>query len=119
MPSREDIACRCGCGFAAFDWELKFILEHVAHQFGTSATVTSGCRCRARNEREKGSKNSYHLRGMAVDFFVPGISVEDVYAFLCFSFPEKYEIIIYDTIVHVAIQDSPERIDFRSKKVGV
>lgn len=41
---------------------------HVMH-------VTSGCRCPEHNRRVGGAPESYHVRGMAVDFVLRGLSL--------------------------------------------
>lgn len=46
-------------------------LRGMAGHFGKTVVVTSGCRTRSTNH---GVKNSYHLRCMAADVRVPGVS---------------------------------------------
>lgn len=51
--------------------KLKKRLVSMAGHFGKTVTVTSGCRTRANN---RGAKNSYHLRCMAADVRLAGVS---------------------------------------------
>lgn len=59
--SRHEIACKCGCGFAAVDERLVDILEEVRQQFSRPVVINSGCRCRQHNQAVGGAVASYHL----------------------------------------------------------
>lgn len=51
------------------------VADRVRAHFGTPATVSSGVRCHAHNDELPGStKNSYHVKGKAMDFCVRGVS---------------------------------------------
>ena len=51
------------------------VADRVRAHFGTPATVSSGVRCQAHNDELPGSsKNSYHVKGKAMDFCVRGVS---------------------------------------------
>lgn len=80
--SREEMACKCGCGFDTVDTELLNMLENVRGYFNKPVTITSGCRCIAHNESVGGRHNSQHLRGRAADIIVKGVEPDDVAAFL-------------------------------------
>lgn len=75
LYTREDFACKCGCGFAAMDSEIEDRLKSL-YRFleGKTSALTiaihSGCRCQEWNKKEGGAKKSYHLLGMALDFEV-------------------------------------------------
>ena len=79
--SREEFACKCGCGFDTVDIELVGMLEAIREQFGQPITVTSGCRCMAHNEAVGGGHNSQHLKGRAADIIVRDVDPQDVAAF--------------------------------------
>lgn len=52
---------------------LCVALEHVRSALGNKPiVVSSGYRCPKLNTAIKGSKTSYHMKGLAVDFIVPG-----------------------------------------------
>ncbi len=61
---------------------LLVLLHQVDAHFGRHAMVVSGCRTRAHNRAVGGARESYHLRCMAADLFVPGISKYNLYRFL-------------------------------------
>ena len=68
--SREEMACKCGCGLDTVDAELLSLLEKIRAHFDRPITINSGCRCEAHNRAVGGSKNSQHLIGRAADIVV-------------------------------------------------
>ena len=66
--NRYEFACKCGCGFDAINERLVHRLQVVRDIIGVSIIINSGCRCLKHNENIGGSKNSYHLFGMAADW---------------------------------------------------
>lgn len=70
--SREEMACKCGCGLDTVDAELLSLLEKIRAHFDRPITINSGCRCEAHNRAVGGSKNSQHLIGRAADIVVEG-----------------------------------------------
>ena len=69
---RAEFLCQCGdCDFDTVDAKLLEMLEAVRELFGP-VTITSGCRCKARNSEINGSKASQHLVGRAADIVVGG-----------------------------------------------
>ena len=53
---------------------LLGLLSKIERNFGRPVTVTSGCRSHAANRRAGGARGSYHMRCMAADIRVPGVS---------------------------------------------
>ena len=75
--TRAEFRCPCGrCGGFPVEPEEKLVrlADQVREHFGAPIIVSSGVRCQAHNDELDGSvKNSYHLRGKAMDFCVRGI----------------------------------------------
>ena len=75
--TRAEFRCPCGrCGGFPVepDKELVRLADQVREHFGAPATVSSGVRCQAHNDELDGSaKNSYHVKGKAMDFCVRGV----------------------------------------------
>ena len=75
--TRAEFRCPCGkCGGFPVEPEEKLVrlADQVREHFGTPVIVSSGVRCQAHNDVLPGSvKNSYHLRGKAMDFCVRGV----------------------------------------------
>lgn len=80
--SREEFACKCGCGFDTVDCELLEILEAVRGHFGKPVIISSACRCESHNQNEGGATNSQHLYGRAADITVQSVSPAEVHAYL-------------------------------------
>lgn len=77
--TREEFACKCGCGFADVDMRLVHALQVLRDRLGHPIRITSGCRCPAHNKKCGGTIGSMHLSGIAADITVPGMGIVDVY----------------------------------------
>ena len=84
--TRAEFRCPCGrCGGFPVepDETLVRLADRVREHFGAPANVSSGVRCQAHNDELSGSaKNSYHLRGKAMDFAVRGVSGAKLLAYV-------------------------------------
>jgi Peptidase M15 len=58
--------------------KLLSLLRDVSRQFGRPVIVSSGCRTSHGNRRAGGAKRSFHLRCMAADIKVVGVSESQV-----------------------------------------
>jgi uncharacterized protein YcbK (DUF882 family) len=73
--SRKEMACKCGCGFDTVAPELVKALEWVRSLFpGHAVVINCACRCAKHNRKVGGAPNSFHMKGMAADFEVTGIT---------------------------------------------
>jgi uncharacterized protein YcbK (DUF882 family) len=59
--------------------ELAKNLQVLRDHFGRSVTITSGYRSASHNVRIGGARDSYHVRGMAADIQISGITPKQVY----------------------------------------
>lgn len=66
--TKEEFACRCGCGLKSIDEGLVHRLQVCRDIIGESIEVLSGCRCQKHNEVVGGELKSYHLKGDAADW---------------------------------------------------
>jgi uncharacterized protein YcbK (DUF882 family) len=109
--SRQEFACKCGCGFDTVDIGLIDPLEYVRSKFGARVTITSGCRCEAYNKKVGGSQRSQHRLGRAADIVVDGVPAALVYDLLVNSpFSSNISLGKYETFTHVDTRtDSPKR----------
>ncbi len=84
--TREEFRCpcpRCGGFPVEPDETLVRLADRVREHFEAPANVSSGVRCQAHNDELSGSaKNSYHLRGKAMDFCVRGVSGAKLLAYV-------------------------------------
>ena len=72
--TRDEFACKCGCGFDEIDPLLVSTLQRLRDEVQLPVVVNSGCRCKAHNAAVKGSKSSQHLRGKAADIKIDGMT---------------------------------------------
>lgn len=59
---------------AGLNVKLRVALARISAHYGKPVQIVSGCRSRALNRAVGGRKNSYHLRCMAADIQVKGVS---------------------------------------------
>ncbi len=111
--SRHEFACQCGCGFEAADFELVSVLQKAADYFGKIynrrlvVIITSGCRCEEHNENIGGHKRSKHTKGIAADFFIKGVPMQELYEWLEILAGDRWGLGLYSGWVH---------LDMRAKK---
>lgn len=112
--SREEFACKCGCGFDTVDSELLDELETVRAHFRAPVTINSGCRCPDHNKAVGGSNNSQHVYGRAADFVVFGVHADRVAEFLLELHEGRYGIGQYIGRTHLDTRpNGPARWDMR------
>lgn len=92
--------------------ESKVNLQYLADNFlqplrdllGVPVHVTSAYRSPQVNKAVGGVVNSYHLKGLACDIHVDGISSETLYLIICHNFKKiKRECYYKSNFVHFAI----------------
>lgn len=76
--SPEEFRCPCGHCTGYPTWMRVNALKHVQtirSYYSKPMTITSGLRCQYENDRLSGSsKDSAHIKGKAVDFYMPGVT---------------------------------------------
>lgn len=61
-----EVDCKCGCGLIPQKAMLdKF--DQIREAYGKSIVITSASRCEKHNKKIGGSKNSNHVKGLAMD----------------------------------------------------
>lgn len=89
---KHEFACRCGCGYDNINLKVVKVLEDIrAHFGGKPLIVTSGCRCIKHNNKVGGIKGSKHLEGLACDFYIKGVSTQNLLNY-CTSLMNKRTI---------------------------
>ena len=110
--SRAEFACRCGEYHAPYcdgypaepDQILVELLDDIRAHFGRPAHRSSGLRCPQHNRDSKGVSNSKHLYGKAMDFFIEGISGEQVRAYAAADPRCSYTYVIEGNYVHADVK---------------
>lgn len=74
-----EMDCKCGnCSETPISLELIETLQKIRDHFGKPVIITSGYRCPAHNAAVGGAKASYHMKGMAADIMIDGVSPQEV-----------------------------------------
>lgn len=98
----DEFKCKCGkCDPILVDDQLIGWLQKIRDHFGRSVNVNSGYRCKTHNASPKvgGSPSSHHVKGMAADIRVEGVTPAEV-AKYAESIGIK-RIGLYDNFVHI------------------
>ena len=107
--SREEFACKDGCGFATVDAELLEVLEDVRDEFGVPVHISSGCRCKEYNAIIGGEDDSQHMRGIAADILVFGVKPAKVQLYLLSKYAGRYGIGCYHNFTHIDVRSRMAR----------
>jgi len=111
--NRQEFQCKCGCGFAACDVELMYVLDDVREHFNAATTITSGCRCEAYNKQIGGATTSMHTKGIAADIIVKDVAPKDVLAYLENKYPDKYGLASSNTFTHIDVRPNKARWKYK------
>ena len=98
----DEFKCKCGkCDPILVDTVLVDWLQKLREHFGRSVNVNSGYRCKAHNEspRVGGSPTSHHVKGMAADIRISGVTPEEVAKYAESIGIQR--IGLYDNFVHI------------------
>lgn len=93
---------------------LPEYLQQARNHFGKPMIITSGYRTTSHNAKVGGVSNSHHVFGNAADVYIPGVSILDLYNYLCEIAGDSCEIGIYNSFVHFAVQPTKNRFDKRT-----
>ena len=97
----KEFACKDGSQVVFIDSYLVSILDILRNQVGKPVIINSGYRTPARNETVGGAKYSYHMRGMAADIRINGMTAKEIANKLNKITPAGCGIIVYNAWVHI------------------
>lgn len=98
----DEFKCKCGkCDPVLVDDQLIAWLQKIRDHFGKSVNINSGYRCVKHNASPEvgGSPTSHHVKGMAADIRVEGITPAEVAKYAESIGIQR--IGLYDTFVHI------------------
>lgn len=96
----KEFACKDNSQVVFIDSYLVAILDILRNKVGKPVHINSGYRTPKRNKEVGGAKYSYHMRGMAADIRVNGMTAKEIANELKKIIPCGCGIIVYDTWVH-------------------
>ena len=105
----SEFKCQCGGKYCngypvPFSYDLAANLQNVRDHFGKPLHITSPLRCVKHNADVGGVKNSKHTKGWACDFWISGVSYDDLAAYVktlpyfhyCYRVKKNQNVIHYD-----------------------
>lgn len=105
----KEFACKDGSPVVFIDDYLVSILDILRSEIRKPVIITSGYRTPEWNKKCEGAKYSYHMRGMAADIRVDGISPKEIANKLNKIVPDECGIIVYNGWVHFDVRTSKYR----------
>ena len=105
----KEFACKDGSPIVFIDDYLYTILDILRNELGKPVIITSGYRTPEWNKKCNGAKYSYHMRGMAADIRVNGISAKEIAKKLNEIVPDNCGIIVYNGWVHFDVRTNRYR----------
>lgn len=105
----SEFKCQCGGKYCngypvPFSYVLAANLQNVRDHFGKPLHITSPLRCVKHNADVGGVKNSKHTKGWACDFWISGVSYDELAAYVktlpyfnyCYRVKKNQNVIHYD-----------------------
>ena len=105
----KEFACKDGSPVTFIDDYLVCLLDILRQQIGKPVIITSGYRTPEHNAKVGGAKYSYHIRGMAADIRVDGMTPKQLAKELDKIVPNACGIIVYPGWVHFDTRGSKYR----------
>lgn len=105
----KEFACKDGSPIVFIDEHLVTILDILRSEIKKPVIITSGYRTPEWNKKCDGAKYSYHMRGMAADIRVDGMSAKELANKLNKIVPDECGIIVYKNWVHFDVRTSKYR----------
>lgn len=105
----KEFACKDGSPIVFIDEYLVTILEILRNTVRKPIIITSGYRTPGWNAKCEGAKYSYHMRGMAADIRVDGMSAKEIANKLNEIVPDECGIIVYKSWVHFDVRTAKYR----------
>lgn len=105
----KEFACKDLSPVVFIDDYLWTVLDILRTKIGKPVNITSGYRTPPWNEKAGGAKYSYHMRGMAADIRVNGMTPKQVANMLNEIVPDECGIIVYRNWVHFDVRKEKYR----------
>lgn len=105
----KEFACKDGSPIVFVDDYLYTVLDILRHKINKPVIITSGYRTPEHNAKVGGAKYSYHIRGMAADIRVDGMTAKEIAKKLDAIVPDECGIIVYNNWVHFDVRSSKYR----------
>lgn len=104
----KEMACKDGTAEYMYAPELMRVLESIREHFGKPVIINSGYRTPEWNTKVGGAKNSYHVKGMAADIVVKGVSPKQVAEYASVIM-QNGGVIRYTNFTHIDVRSQKYR----------
>lgn len=104
-----EFQCPC-CGLNNISPEVLSKIERIRVLMGIPLRINSGTRCPKHNESIGGAKNSYHLKGEAIDVSMTGMDPDQRHKFIHLMHQEFHGLGLGKTFVHGDIRETPTTV---------
>lgn len=105
----REFTCKDDSQVVFIDTHLVAILDILRNKIGKPVIITSGYRTPEWNTKCGGAKYSYHMRGMAADIRVNGMTPKQVASILNGIIPNECGIIVYSGWIHIDTRSNKYR----------
>ena len=100
----REFACKDGSDLIQISPELLDVLYRIRLHFNAPVMITSGYRTESYNKKVGGAKDSKHVKGIAADIVVKGVSPSKVADYAERLMPDKGGIGEYAAFVHIDVR---------------
>nr|DAG31397.1 MAG TPA: peptidase [Microviridae sp.] len=105
----KEMACKDGSNEMLVSTNLIAILEKIRENFNAPVIVNSGYRTPEWNAKVDGAKDSYHMKGMAADIRIKGVSTNRIAKYADEIMENYGGVIRYSNFVHIDVRDEKYR----------
>ena len=105
----REFACKDGSDFILLSPELLDVLYRIRLHFNAPVMITSGYRTESHNKKVGGARDSKHVKGIAADIVVKGVSPSKVADYAERLMPDKGGIGEYAAFVHIDVRHEKAR----------
>ncbi|MDE6777617.1 MAG: DUF882 domain-containing protein [Oscillospiraceae bacterium] len=77
----KEFACKDGSDTVYIDNQLVWYLQKIRDNYGKAVVINSAYRTSSYNKKVGGATNSYHIKGMAADIRISGVSPKTLAAY--------------------------------------
>lgn len=108
----KEFECKCSysdCPKHGVEFYLLSKLQELRNTLRFPLNINSGFRCEKHNQDIGGKKGSYHLKGLAADISLKGISFENRHRLLKNTMLNFRGIGVYKSFIHMDLRDKTNK----------
>lgn len=113
----KEFACKDGSDSVLIDTALVELLQKIRDYFGKPITITSAYRTPEHNRKVGGSSGSYHVKGMAADIKIYGVSAVEI-AYFAQTVSNGVGVYYYGSTDFIHVDTRPSRTFWLCAQAG-